>query len=121
MPNPVTEPELYSIITKYNTHLECSSRCLDSRGRCSKGFPQPYANETTISDHRNRINIKRPRNGRKYRIRNRWYDTTNVVSYNPLLSCLMACHVNVVPVSSASVLAYLFKYIFKVNFIDIFA
>lgn len=85
-------------------------------GRCSKGFPKPYASETEWrDDHPYPVYRRRPaaeggqevvRGGRL--ITNQW-----VVPYCPYLSLRYAAHINVEVCCSVHSVKYLFRYIYK--------
>lgn len=54
IPDPDTDPELYELVMKYMIHTFCgpenpNTPCMKD-GKCSKGFPKPFCDQTTISD-----------------------------------------------------------------------
>ena len=114
IPDPHEDPILHQIIMRHMIHGPCGDWCLVD-GKCSKHFPKPYQNETTIDGdnyphYRRRdtgITYKRPGN---YIVDNRY-----VVPYCPILSLLFNCHLNVELVTSKKSVKYLFKYILKGN------
>src|SRR5260370_34329689 len=82
----------------------CSpNQCLDPYGKCRKGFPKAFCEETSM-DGNHYPNYARPQNGNTYRIthhndqgQQKDIILTNqqVVPYNPHLTMLPGSHVNV--------------------------
>jgi hypothetical protein len=119
IPDKNENEELYNIILRTNIHGPCgpnhpNSPCMEN-GRCTKGFPKAFQNETDISPdsypkYRRRdntsSNIVKP--GTDIKV-----DNSMVVPYNPFLSQRYNAHVNVELCSSVSAVKYIFKYITK--------
>jgi hypothetical protein len=84
--------------------------------RCSKGYPKPFQETTSNTDDSYPL-YARPNDGRKYPVkaRNLLIDVDNrwIVPYNPYLSTLFNCHINVESVASFRSVKYCFKYIHK--------
>ena len=105
VPNHNQDPELYDIVQQFqihpHTHLSVPySRC-NKQGTCVFGFPHSLQPTTTINEQ-----------GRvQYRRRNPtdcW-----VVSYIPILSRILKCHLHVDIYFTVNVFMYLYKYLFK--------
>src|SRR5260370_39841808 len=83
---------------------QCSpQRCLNAQGRCAKGFPKAFCQETSM-DENCYPSYARPKNGVTYTVQrhnpegqqpNITFTNQHVVPYNPHLSMLLECHVNV--------------------------
>lgn len=81
-------------------------------GRCSKGFPKPFQNETTVDENGFAV-YKRPDNGTfvqkgNVRLNNQW-----VVPYNMNLLKKFQAHINVEWCNKGIFVKYLFKYVTK--------
>jgi hypothetical protein len=128
IPDPVTQPELYKIVTSCMVHSPCGtanphSPCMNE-GACEKGYPKEFAAETTIPvDGMPKYRRRSPADGGRtftkrmrdnagnftsVEIDNRW-----VVPYNPYLSKTYNCHINVESCHSVQCVKYIYKYVFK--------
>src|ERR1700752_2203757 len=118
IPDPVTQPKLYNIISQCMVHGPCGkinakSPCMIN-GKCSKYFPRDLTAETTTNKtgypvYRRRENSRRIHKKRiKFLIDNRW-----IVPYNPYLSQKYNYHLNVEICSSVRSVKYLYKYVYK--------
>ena len=120
IPCPDTRPELYAAVTKFMIHSPCGSQnqnaCCMSDGKCSKNFPKPWCNETTISED-SYASYRRRDNGRFFmtkvgndevRVDNRW-----VVPYCPYLIWRYQCHIHVECTMSIKSIKYIYKYVYK--------
>ena len=120
LPDPVAEPHLYAIVSKVMIYRPCgvhgnpNAVCID-RGKCTKGFPKPFSDETEMSTdgyptyrRRNTGTHDVHAGGRVTSIDNRW-----VVPYNRCLSDHYECHINVEVCISVRATKYIHKYIFK--------
>lgn len=112
LPDPDLNPELHRRVTKYMLH-NCNGRCLDKDGRCKKGFPHSFREETVMNDGKGWIGLKRARGGATFTKGGTTYDTRHVVPYNPFLLMRYDCHLNVLPFNNLRQARYLFKYICK--------
>ena len=125
IPKKNTCPELFEIVMKHMIHGPCapinlSCPCLevDSNGKkiCTKGFPKSFSKETHVLDGSYPVYRRRSpldggecvevyKNNKKITVDNSW-----VIPYNPLLSLLFDCHINVEIVHSIGSVKYLVKY-----------
>src|SRR5258706_11762544 len=120
LPDPGTEPHLYSIVSKVMIHRPCgvhgnpNAVCID-RGKCTKGVPKPFSDETVMTADgyptyccRKTGTHEIHASGQVNSIDNRW-----VVPYNRYLSGHYECHINVEVCISVRATKYIHKYIFK--------
>ncbi len=137
LPDPVTHPRLYSIVTKFMVHGPCgnfnpdlacmneiwNNRNLDGQlnqpynNTCSKNYPKSFC-EVTIAEENKYPQYRRRDNGRSYTIYNRVrgeYTVTNrdIVPYNPYLLLKFNCHINVECCTNLRCVKYLYKYVYK--------
>ena len=128
IPDPETNPELYSIITQNNIHGPCgklkpNSPCMEANDKglvyCTKEFPKDLQKATTVTEY----------SYPKYRRRSTAdggrtvvklvagkpvvLDNGYVVPYNCFLSLKFNCHINVEIVVSVVSVKYIYKYITK--------
>jgi hypothetical protein len=116
IPDPNDDPLGYAFIAEHMIHGPCgrdnpNSPCMKN-GRCSKGFPKPFQNETVIDENGFAI-YKRPDNNRfvqkgNVRLNNQW-----VVPYNMYLLKKFQAHINVEWCNKSVFIKYLFKYVTK--------
>lgn len=116
IPNKETHPRLFDVVTKNMIHGPCDQ--VDSRspclvlGKCSKGFPTQFQEETLAN--RNGYPLYKTRmtelieTDKNIKIDNSW-----VVPYCPYLSLKYNCHINVEICASIKSVKYLFKYAYK--------
>lgn len=116
IPNKETHPRLFEVVTKNMIHGPCNtpnsrSPCLEG-GKCRKGFPKPFQNETVASNNGYPLYMRRQRQAVKtnnnVEVENSW-----VVPYNPFLSLKYNCHINVEVCASIKSVKYLYKYAYK--------
>ena len=98
IPDPKEDPLLYALVAEHMMDGPCGKDnpkcpCMKN-GKCSKGFPKSFQEETTIDENGFAI-YKRPNNGRfvqkgGIRLDNRW-----VAPYNPYLLKKFQAHINV--------------------------
>ena len=116
IPDPVAQPELYSIVSKNMIHGPCgvcypSAPCMRD-GKCSKGFPKEFCAETQVKENGYPI-YRRRDNSRAVAKQNALLDNRWVVPYNPFLLLKYNCHINVEDCFSIRTVKYLNKYINK--------
>ena len=111
---------LHDIVVSSMVHRECgdahpNAACME-QGRCSKGFPKPFASETEWrDDHPYPVYRRRPaaEGGQEVMRGDRLITNQWVVPYCPYLSLKYAAHVNVEVCCSVQSVKYLFRYIYK--------
>ena len=116
IPDPVAQPELNSIVAKNMIHGPCgtcypSAPCMKD-GKCSKGFPKAFCDETQVKENGYPI-YRRRDDGRSVAKQNAILDNRWVVPYNPFLLLKFNCHINVEDCFSIRTVKYLNKYINK--------
>lgn len=116
IPDPDDDPLLYEVVGKSMVHGPCgpdypNARCMVN-GKCSKGFPKQFCEETMIGND-SYPTYRRRRNGRFYKKGDFEYDNRWVVPYNPSLCKLFESHINVECVSSVKAIKYIYKYAYK--------
>jgi hypothetical protein len=116
IPCPNTQPELFNAVTKFMIHTPCGpdhpdARCMED-GKCSKNFPKPHRDATTLSED-SYASYRRRHNGLTYNIRGQDIDNSWVVPYCPYLIWKYQCHINVECTSSMKSIKYIYKYVYK--------
>ena len=124
LPNPITQPRLYSIVTTCMIHGPCGDPshkrpCEKSsqsvNGKCR--FKYPKNMQETTSDSNDSFPNYRRRNERVHikgigesavTIDNSW-----ISPYSPYLTVKYNCHINVKICSSITAVKYLYKYVYK--------
>ncbi|XP_026381746.1 uncharacterized protein LOC113276364 [Papaver somniferum] len=114
-PDDKQDPELFRTIQRCMVHGPCGARkpsafCMEN-GKCTKNYPKQYAESTSISDNGYPI-YRRRQDHCVFKYQNQ---STNmdVVPYNPHLSRMFDCHINVEVCSSVLAVKYIHKYIYK--------
>ena len=119
LPDQAAEPHLYSIVSKVMIHRPCGALgnsnavCLDDKGKCTKGFPKSFSEETVMTadgypTYHHCNTGTHEVGGQAHSIDNHW-----VVLYNPYLSGCYECHINAEVCVSVCATKYIHKYIFK--------
>jgi hypothetical protein len=80
--------------------------------KCSKGYPKPFADFTTMDEHGFPIYF-RPNDGQSYSVEGFYVDNRWIVPFCPFFSVMFDCHINVECAASLGSFKYLFKYIQK--------
>ncbi|XP_076943263.1 uncharacterized protein LOC143613447 [Bidens hawaiensis] len=114
IPDKVTEPDLYQLVSDHMLHGPCgegnpSCSCMIDR-ECSKNFPKRFQNETSI-DSNGFLLYKRRDNGRYVVKKGINLDNRSVVPYNKILLRKYQAHINVEWCNQEGSIKYLFKYI----------
>ena len=110
--DPQKYPKFHEIVMGNMIHGPCGAWC-EVNGKCSKYFPKPFHEQTTMDadaypQYRRRNNgILYERRG-GYVVDNRW-----VVPYCPTLSLMFNSHINVEVVTSVTAPKYLYKYVYR--------
>ena len=106
---------IHSIIHHECGHAHPTVACMEN-GRCSKGFPKPFSQQTEWRDDRLYPAYRRRAatdGGQEVMHRGRVITNQWVVPYSPFLSLKYACHINVELCCSVKSVKYLFKYVYK--------
>lgn len=93
IPDPIIKPKLHELVTKHMIHGPCGNRC-QKDGKCSKGFPKNFQNETII-DENNYPAYKRTDNKKTYEKNEFIFDNRSVVPYVAEFLLQFDCHINV--------------------------
>ncbi|KAG5550493.1 hypothetical protein RHGRI_015459 [Rhododendron griersonianum] len=115
-PNPEDDPELFETVKSCMVHGPCGVRnphatCMEN-GKCTKRYPRAFSETTTMDE--NGYPIYRRRNdGKVYIVRGQEVDNRDVVPYNPHLSKMFNCHINVEVCAGMRCVKYIHKYIYK--------
>ena len=123
LPDPTRSDQarrLHDIVVSTMVHRECgathpTAACME-QGRCSKGFPKPFASETEWrDDHPYPVYKRLPaaEGGQEVMHGGRLITNQWVVPYCPYLSLRYEAHVNVEVCCSVQSVKYLFRYIYK--------
>ncbi|PIA36722.1 hypothetical protein AQUCO_03300139v1, partial [Aquilegia coerulea] len=103
-PDPIKHPALFETIKKCMVHGPCGTRnmesvCMENKV-CKCGWlPYPI--------------YRRRKTGKSYHVRGHLVDNKDVVPYNPHLSEMFDCHINVEICASVRAVKYIHKYIYK--------
>ncbi|XP_021713592.1 uncharacterized protein LOC110681775 [Chenopodium quinoa] len=84
----------------------------DLKLSCKNKYPKQFCSETTNNKDGYPI-YRRRQTGEKVTIRNAQLDNQWVIPYNPYLSLLFDCHLNVEVCSTIKAVKYLYKYVYK--------
>ncbi|KAG5517186.1 hypothetical protein RHGRI_037823 [Rhododendron griersonianum] len=115
-PNLENDPELFETVKSCMVHGPCGARnphasCMEN-GKCTKRYPRDFVETTTMDE--NGYPIYRRRNdGKVYIVRGHEVDNRDVVPYNPHLSKMFNCHINVKVCAGMRCVKYIHKYIYK--------
>ena len=115
-PDKDTQPELYALVAKHMVHGPCgadnpTAPCMEN-GKCTKNFPKPFREFTTISEDSYAV-YRRRNDGRKHTIRGVEVDNRWIVPHSPWLLYRYQCHLNVESVFSIKSIKYIYKYVYK--------
>jgi hypothetical protein len=115
---PVDNPELLELVKKYMVHKPCSAEnnnpkapCLQN-GKCSKNFPKPFRDQTTISEDAY-ASTRRRDTGQTHQVRGKQVDNRWVVTYCAYLIWKYRCHINLESIASIKAIKYIYKYVYK--------
>src|SRR5260370_1267353 len=120
--DPQRYPRLYAVVTSHMIH-ECSTqRCLNAQRKYAKRFPKDFCQET-VMDENKYPSYAQPQDGFTYTVQrrdaqgqqsNKTFTNQHVIPYNPHLSMLLGCHVNVEFCANLlGSIKYIHKYISK--------
>ena len=113
---PDDNPQLLELIKKLIVHRPCgdqnpSAPCMVN-GNCSKGFPKPFREQTSVTDD-SYARTRRSNTGQTYMVSNKQVDNQWVVCYSPYLIWKYQCHINVESIASIKAIKYIYKYVYK--------
>jgi len=116
IPDPVQDPLGYALVAEFMMHGPCGvdgpkCPCM-KKGFCSKKFPKPFQDETTIDESGFPL-YRWPDNGRFVMKNNVRLDNRHVVPYNMLILKKWQAHINVEWCNKTYVIKYLYKYVTK--------
>ena len=116
-PDKNTEPELFELVKKYMVHTPCTgnpdSPCIkDPNAGCSKSFPKPFRDQTTINEDSYSV-LHRRDTGTQYEHGRHMVDNCWVVPYCKWLIWKYRCHINVECIASIKAIKYIYKYVYK--------
>ncbi len=116
-PDKNTEPELFELVKKYMVHTPCTgnpdSPCIkDPNAGCSKSFPKPFRDQTTINEDSYSV-LRRHDTGTQYEHGRHMVDNRWVVPYCKWLIWKYRCHINVECIASIKAIKYIYKYVYK--------
>jgi len=88
-PDEDEEPELLELVKKFMVHTPCgpensNAPCMKN-SKCSKGFPKPFREETTINED-SYANLRRRNTGKRYQVGDHEVDNHWVVPYPHFLA-----------------------------------
>jgi PIF1-like helicase/Helitron helicase-like domain at N-terminus len=115
-PDEDEQSELHASVMKYMVHGPCgdlnpNSPCMEN-GKCTKGYPKPFREFTTISDDSYAVNRRR-NTGKTFKVRGHDVDNRWVVPHCPHILFKYKCHSNVECVISIKCNKYMHKYLYK--------
>ncbi|GLB44068.1 putative helitron helicase-like domain at N-terminus [Lyophyllum shimeji] len=113
---PEDNPEMLELIKKFMVHTPCSAenlgaQCMEN-GKCSKNFPKPFREHTTITENAYAATRRRD-TGQTHDVRGKQVDNRWVVPYSPWLIWKYQCHINVECIASIKAVKYIYKYVYK--------
>lgn len=111
IPDERDDPMLHETVLSCMIHGPCGSSCLENNV-CTKRYPKAYADSTTMADD-GYPTYRRRNTGRTYTVRGQEVDNRHVVPYNPHLSRMFNCHINVEVCAGLVCVKYINKYIYK--------
>lgn len=115
-PDPVTQPLLFQTVAKCMVHGPCgplnfNTPCMED-GVCTKHFPKLFQ-DTTVMDNDGYPKYRRRDDGRQFEVRGHMVGNQWIVPYNPSMSALFDCHINVDCAVSFGSVKYINKYMHK--------
>jgi len=81
-------------------------------GHCTKNFPKPFRDQTTISED-SYASTRRRDTGHTHQVRGKQVDNRWVVTYCAYLIWKYRCHINIESIASIKAVKYIFKYVYK--------
>ena len=111
-PDEDEEPELLEYVKKFMVHTPCGAQnpnapCMRD-GKCSKGFPKPFRDQTTVNED-SYANLRRRNTGKKYQVGDHEVDNQWIVPYPRFWLWVFRCHINMECLLSVKALKYIYK------------
>ncbi|KAI8561187.1 hypothetical protein RHMOL_Rhmol04G0318500 [Rhododendron molle] len=115
-PDPIDDPALFETVLRCMVHGPCGARnpqapCMEN-GICTKRYPRDFTEETTMDQDGYPVYHRR-NTGKVYIVRGHPVDNRDIVPYNPHLSRMFNCHINVEVCAGLQCVKYIHKYIYK--------
>ncbi|KAF7127864.1 hypothetical protein RHSIM_Rhsim11G0010700 [Rhododendron simsii] len=115
-PNREDDPELFETVKSCMVHGPCGTRnshaaCME-KGKCTKRYPRDFIETTTMDENGYPIYHRRD-DGKVHIIKEHEVDNRDIVPYNPHLSKIFNCHINVEVCAGMRCVKYIHKYIYK--------
>jgi hypothetical protein len=113
---PEDNPELLDLIKKFMVHGPCgvhnpNAPCMVN-GKCSKSFPKPFREETTVTEDSYARTMRR-NTGQMHEVRGKQVDNQWVVCHSKYLIWKYRCHINIESIASVKAVKYIYKYVYK--------
>ena len=115
-------PDLYEDLYFFNAIKQCMVHGLYGtrnikalwmkNGKCTKSHPKDFVEATTMDQNGYRIYCRRNRD-QLYMMGRHKVDNRDVVLYNPYLSRMFNCYINVKVCAGIRCVKYIYKYIYK--------
>ncbi|XP_071738697.1 uncharacterized protein [Rutidosis leptorrhynchoides] len=117
IPDKSKDPELYELVADFMLHGPCGTQnpkspCMNDQKRCSKLFPKPFRQHTSVDDAGYPL-YRRRDNGCYVSKGDSVLNNGFVVPYNSFLLKRYQSHINVEWCNQTGAIKYLFKYINK--------
>ena len=115
---PLFDDQLLALIQQFMVHTPCgtdnnnrNAPCIVN-GTCSKGFPKPFRETTSVSEDSYTC-TRRPDTGITYTVSGKTVDNRWVVCHSRYLIWKYRCHINVESIASVKAVKYIYKYVYK--------
>ncbi|XP_024993209.1 uncharacterized protein LOC112526951 [Cynara cardunculus var. scolymus] len=118
IPDPTRYPQMHELVVQHMMHgtyghLRPSSPCMQGEPKkCRFRYPK-QSNDKTMQAEDSYPSYRWRNNGINVNVRDNILDNRWVVPYNPKLSMMLNCHINVEACSSITSVKYVFKYVYK--------
>ncbi|KAK1942998.1 hypothetical protein P3T76_005635 [Phytophthora citrophthora] len=121
LPDPDENPDLNETVLSCMMHGPCGDQnktcpCMKN-GKCSKKFPKPFAEATTMAVDKYPVYRRRRREGGNLQRGDKVWDNATInqwiVPYNPYLSQKYNCHIIVEVCATDRAIKYIYKYLYK--------
>jgi hypothetical protein len=114
----VNNPELLELVKRYMVYKPCGAEnnnpkapCIQN-SKCSKNFPKPFRDQTTISKDAY-ASTRRRDTGWTHQVRGKQVNNHWVVTYCVYLIWKYCCHINLESIASIKAIKYIYKYVYK--------